>query len=213
MRGIFNIDSPFMGALIKLFDCIGVSILWLLFSLPVITIGASSTALYTTVHQYLRKDEGGLWATFWGAFRDNLKRSTLVWLAALAVLALLVVDALVFRSLELGGHPLGKVYWVVLVLCCIAVTWAAFLFAYAARFQGSAWDVLRFGFILMAAHPVKSLGVFLPVLCGAMLTIIAPGMIAIIPAAVCWLDSIVLEQVFLLHMRPEDVQRTQDGGK
>lgn len=212
MRGIFDLDGPIMSWLIKLFDCICVSLLWLLFSLPVVTMGASSAALYATVYKYLRKGEGQLWRTFWSAFRGNLKRSTTVWLAALAVLALLVVDALVLRSLELGGHPLGKVYWVMLVLCCIAVTWTAYLSAYAARFDGSAKDVLRFGFVLMAAHPVKALGVFLPILCGAMLLIIAPGMAAIVPTAVCWLNSILLERVFLLHMRPEDAQRIRDSG-
>lgn len=213
MRGIFDIDGPLVRGLGKVFDFIGVSLLWLLFSLPVVTAGASSAALYATVYRYFRKDEGHLWRTFWQAFRSNLKRSTIVWLAALAVLTLLVVDALVFRTLELNGNPFGKVYWVVLVLCCVAVTWTAYLSAYAARFDGSAKDVLRFGFILMVAHPIRALGVFLPILCGAMLVITAPAMIAVVPAAVCWANSILLEQIFLLHMRPEDARRVQDGGE
>lgn len=39
---------------------------------------------------------------------------------------------MVLRSLELGGPPLGKVCWVMLVLCCTAVTWTAYPSAYAA---------------------------------------------------------------------------------
>ena len=72
MKGIFDIDNPVMTWIIKIFDCICVSILWLLFSLPVITMGASSAALYTTVYKYLRKEEGHLWKTFWTAFREVL---------------------------------------------------------------------------------------------------------------------------------------------
>lgn len=53
--------------------------------------GASTTALYATVYHYIRKDEGTLWRTFWGAFRESLKRSTVVWLAVLAVVALLML--------------------------------------------------------------------------------------------------------------------------
>lgn len=208
MKGIFDIDNPVMSWIIKIFDCICVSILWLLFSLPVVTMGASSAALYATVYKYLRRGEGHLWKTFWGAFRENLRRSTIVWLAALAVLAILTADALVFRTMAINGSPFGKIYWIILVLCCIAVTWTAYLSAYAARFSGSAKDVLRFGSILLALHPVKAVSVFLPLLCGAMLTLIAPGLLAIVPAAVCWLDSITLEKVFLLHMRPEDAEKT-----
>lgn len=209
MRGIFGVDSPVMRALIKFFDCICASILWLLFSLPIVTMGAASAALYTTVYKYLRRDEGHLWDTFWTAFKGNLHRSTLVWLAALAVLALLTVDALVFRTLKLAGSPLGGAYWVVLALICAAATWTAYLSAYAARFSGSAKDVLRFAFVLMAAHPVKALEVFLPILAGAALLLTGLRWIAIVPAAVCWVNSIVLEKVFLLHMRPEDAEKTQ----
>ena len=209
MRGIFSIDSPVMRALIKFFDCICVSILWLLFSLPIVTVGAASAALYTTVYKYLRRDEGHLWETFWTAFKGNLRRSTLAWLAALAVLALLMVDALVFRTLKLEGSPLGSAYWVVLALICAAVTWTADLSAYAARFSGSAKDVLRVAFVLMTAHPIKALAVFLPILAGAVLLLTGLQWIAIVPAAVCWANSIVLEKVFLLHMRPEDAEKTQ----
>lgn len=209
MGGIFSIDGPIMRILIKFFDCICVSILWLLFSLPIVTMGAASAALYTTVYKYLRRDEGHLWSIFWGAFKGNLRRSSLVWLTALGVLALLTVDALVFRTLKLNGNPFGNVYWVVLALICIAVTWTAYLSAYAARFIGSAKDVLRFAFVLMTAHPVKAIEVFLPILAGAALVLVAPVLTAIIPVTVCWLNSIVLEKVFLLHMRPEDVEKMQ----
>lgn len=208
MRGIFNIDSPLMSFLVKVFDCIGASILWLLFSLPIVTMGAAGAALYTTVYKYLRRGEGRLWQTFWSAFRENLRRSTLVWLAALGVLALLAADALVFRALKLSGNPFGEVYWVVLALICAAAAWTAYLSAYAARFSGGARDVLRFSFLLMTTHPVRALEVLAPILAGAALALIAPALAAVLPAAVCWLNSMVLEKVFLLHMRPEDAEKT-----
>lgn len=211
MGRVFDIDGPVMRVVIKIFDCICLSLLWLAFSLPILTAGASSTAMYVTVYRYLRRGEGHLLRTFLGAFRENFKRSTLVWLAALAVLGVLAADALVLRALALGGHPLGRLYWAALLLCCAAVTWTAYLFAYAARFNGGVKDVLWTGFALMAFHPLRALGVFLPILAGALLAVTGPGLIAIIPAAVCWLNSAALEDVFRLHMRPEDVQKiTQD---
>lgn len=209
MRGVFDIDGPVMSIVIKIFDCICLSVLWLACSLPVVTIGASSTAMYATVHRYLRRGEGHLLSTFLRAFRDNFKRSTLVWLAALAVLGVLAADALVLRTMALSGHPLGRLYWPVLLLCGGAITWTAYLFAYAARFNGGVKDVLWFGFALMAFHPLRALGVFLTILAGAVLTIPAPGMAAIIPTAVCWINSMALEKVFWLHMRPEDIENDQ----
>ena len=207
MKRLFDFGSPLMRNLIRIFDCMCLSILWIVFSVPIITMGASSAALYATVLKYIRRDEGYLWKTFWGAFKENLKRSTLAWLAALALLALLIVDALVFRSMAVKGDFLGNLYWVILVLICVAVTWTAYLSAYCARFNGSVKDVLRFSFILMTYHPIKSLGVFLPILVSAALVLIMPGLLVAAPAVACWIGSITIEKVFLLHMRPEDVER------
>lgn len=207
MKRLFDFGSPLMRNLIRIFDCMCLSVLWIVFSIPIVTMGASSAAMYATVVKYIRKDEGYLWKTFWDAFKENLKRSTLAWLAALALLALLTVDALVFRSMAINGDFLGNLYWVILVFICAAVTWTAYLSAYCARFNGSVRDVLRFSFILMAYHPIKSLGVFLPILVAAALILIVPGLLVAAPAVVCWIDSVTIEKVFLLHMRPEDLER------
>ena len=211
MKRLFDIDGPVTRNLIRLFDCMCLSVLWLAFSLPVITMGAASAALYTTVLKYIRRGEGYLWRTFWGAFKENWRRSTLAWLAALALLALLLIDALVFRSMALAGRPLGNLYWVILVLLCAAVTWCAYLAAYSARFNGSVKEVLRFSLLLMALHPIRALSVFLPILGGAALVLIAPALLALAPAAACWMGSVTIEKVFLLHMRPEDLEKEAGG--
>ncbi len=196
-----------MRGLIHIADCICLSILWLAFSIPIVTMGAASAALYKAVYQYIRKGEGYLWRSFWAGFRSDFKRNTLAWLAVLALLVLLVVDALVFRSLYLQGRLMGNLYWVILVLICAAVTWVAWLAAYSARFNGSVRDVLRFSLLLMVLHPVKSLGVLLPILAGAALILIAPVLLLAAPAAACWIGGITMEKVFLLHMRPEDLKK------
>jgi len=161
MKGIFDYDSPVMQALTTIGDCICLSVLWIVFSLPVVTIGASTTALYAAAYHSIRRREGGLWRSFWEAFRENFRRSTLLWLA---VMTLLTVDAFVLRSIRLSGGALEELYWVALVLWCVALTWGVYVAAYAARFNGSVGEVLKFGGMLMVLHPVRALGVLLPLL-------------------------------------------------
>lgn len=204
MRWIFDIENPVMHYVIKVFDCMCLSVLWLLFSLPVITAGTSATALYTTVYHYIRKEEGNLMSTFWRAFRENLKRSTILWLVVLVVAAVLVADVLVFRTMAINGQLLGKLYWLILLLCGVAVTWVAYLIAYAARFQGTVPDVLRVSFLLMIAHPVKAILVFVPVAAGILLAVMAPGLLTILPAGICLIVSLITEQVFTLHLPQKD---------
>ena len=45
MRGLFDLDSPLMNVLGKIFDCIMLSLCWISASLPIITMGAACGAL------------------------------------------------------------------------------------------------------------------------------------------------------------------------
>ncbi len=209
MKGIFEYDSPLMTALTSIGDCICLSILWIVFSLPVVTVGASTTALYSAAYHTVRKKEGALWSRFWGTFKEDFKRSTLLWLPVFAVLALLTVDVFGLRSVPLSAATLRALYYVLLVLWSLALTWGIYVAAYAARFNGSAGEVLKFSVMLMALHPVKMLGVLLPAMAGLALTLLVPFMALILPAAMFVVFSFTTERVFRLHMRPEDLERQE----
>ncbi len=210
MKKLFAVDSPFVSFAVKGFDCICLSVLWAVFSIPIVTIGVSSAALYSSVYNYIRKDKGKLWNTFWTAFKENLRRSTILWIIALIIMALLTVDVLAFRYMKINGNPLGEIYWVMLVVYCIALTWLVYLSAYSAKFNGSVKDVLRLSFVLMVIHPIRSLGVFIPMICGAVIALTFPGLLIILPAGIFWVCSFTLEKVFILHMRKEDIDKVNN---
>lgn len=210
MRRLLDIDNPVMRFIVHVFDCMLLSVLWAVFSLPIITMGAASTALYATVYQRIRKDEGYLWSCFWTAFRENFKRSTLAWLPMLVMILFLIYDLLALRALIQNGNPLGRLFGVILALLCVASVWSVYLAAYSARFQGSVADTLRYSFYLMMSHPLRSFGVMVAVLGSIAMILVVPGLAAILPAAANWVASPLIEQVFLLHMRPEDAKRTKD---
>ena len=207
MKRLFGMDSPLMVALMKIGDLLCLSVLWLVFSLPIFTIGASSTALYAAVFYCLRRNEAGVWKHFWKAFRENFKRSTLAWLIELAVLAVFSLDVAVFRAIRLSGGAMGKLYWAALLLEAVALTWTAYVAAYAARVNGTVGDILRYGLVLLRLHPIRALGVMLPILAGLALCLLVPFTVLFAPAAVCLACSYSLEQVFRLHMQPEDLEK------
>ena len=158
------------------------SVLWLVFSLPVITMGAASTALYSTVYRYIRNELGDLWPNFWKAFKENFKRSTLAWLPMLAMILFMIYDLLALRAMIQTGKPMGRLFGIILVLLCVAAVWAVYLAAYCARFQGGVKDMLRYSFFLMMSHPLRSIGVMIAVVGSIALTLVVPGLAAILPA-------------------------------
>ena len=211
MRKLLDINNPVMRFLVALFDLIALSVLWVVFSLPVFTMGAASAALYHAVYHHVRKGEDYIWSSFFDAFKANFKRQTLAWLVALDILAVLTFDAIVFRSIYLQGKPFGWVYYAVLVLLAFAVTWTVYLAAYGARFNGSVKDVLRFSFILFRAHPILLLCVMVLVVGGIALALTVAPLMIIIPAGVYWGSTFPLEAAFRKHMQPEDLERVQRG--
>ena len=83
MREIFSSDSKLMKVLGKLFDIGYLSIVFIVFSLPVITIGASLTALYYTTVKVIRRDRGYVFQEFFRSFRLNFLNATVLWLIQL----------------------------------------------------------------------------------------------------------------------------------
>ena len=79
MSSLFSINSPLWEMTDKLVRFLWLSILWSICSIPVVTMGASTTALYSVTLKYVRGEEGYLTSSFFRAFRENFRQSTIVW--------------------------------------------------------------------------------------------------------------------------------------
>lgn len=133
MGGIFNIDSPIMNILNKVTNIVILNLCFIVSCLPVVTIGAGITALYTVNLKMVRDEESYVFSAYWNAFRKNFKQSTLCWLILLAVGVIFFLD---FRvAFSLSGAA-GLFFRVVLsVLGVIYIVTLLYIFPYIARFD------------------------------------------------------------------------------
>ncbi len=123
-------------------DVILVSLLWYIASIPVFTMGASSAALYYTVHKSIINSEGYLFSTFKDSFFQNFKKSTAVWLICLLLDAFLVFDLILSRMAIDQSSVLSVFYYPVLVCIVLAFMWQLSIIAYQARFEDTVKAVL-----------------------------------------------------------------------
>lgn len=94
MRNWFNLDSPIMVALSRMTDLVILSFLWFVCCLPVLTIGASTTAMYYTAMKIVRGEEDVMIApTFFQGFKANFKQATIINIISLVLGAIFLVDA------------------------------------------------------------------------------------------------------------------------
>ena len=96
MGRLFDLDSPVMNFLNKLADLIILNFLTLICCLPLITVGASLTALHHVLLKMVRNEEGYILKTFFKSFKQNFRQATVIWFIMVAAFALLIGDFLIF---------------------------------------------------------------------------------------------------------------------
>lgn len=80
-------DNPVFTFMGKLGDVVALNVIWLLCCLPVITIGASTTALFYTARKIAAGEEYRVWHDFFHSFQVNWRQAAALWLVLLAWLA------------------------------------------------------------------------------------------------------------------------------
>lgn len=76
----FSVDGPLYKFLSKLWIALKLNFCWVLFSLPIITIGASTVAAYSVGLKVVRDEEGHIFRSFAKAFKDNFVQGTIAWI-------------------------------------------------------------------------------------------------------------------------------------
>ena len=71
-------DNPVISGMSRIFDMMCLNVLWLVCSLPIFTIGASTTAMYTVMLKVVKNEEGYIVKGFFKAFKENFKKSTII---------------------------------------------------------------------------------------------------------------------------------------
>ena len=146
----FNItDNVVTRALSRICDFVILNILWLVCSIPIVTIGASTTALYSVMQKIVRNEEGYIARSFFKAFKQNFKQATIVWLLIAALGLILSVDLNMARSLE------GTIRIVFQVIFGFFSFWLFAIFLYVfpllARYENSTKATLKNAVILSIA--------------------------------------------------------------
>lgn len=98
--GFFNYDNPVWRFIGKFFDVLILNILWVVCSIPVFTMGASTTAVYYVTLKLARDEEGSTIKSFFKSFKENFKQATIIWLILLVVGAVIGFDLYFFLNVE-----------------------------------------------------------------------------------------------------------------
>ena len=146
----FVIDSPVMKFLGRVGDILVLNLIFVVTSLPVITIGTAVSALYTVAMKLVRGEDLAIIKEYCKAYKRNFKPATICWLIMAMAGVLLFVD---FRFVAVFD---GSLYTLVrMALAMILGVWMLiflYLFPYIARFENTIFGSIRNAMFLSVAH-------------------------------------------------------------
>ncbi len=150
MGSLFDIDGGIMGALGKVADIFILSIIFVVFSIPIFTMGASFTALYYTSVKAIRRGRSYIWKSFWKSFKENFGKATILWLGILLLGGILCLN--IWYAMNLGqtlGYVLLCIYCMMMFVLLIT---GAYVFPILSRFNLTKRYVLRNSFFMAVRH-------------------------------------------------------------
>lgn len=203
MGGLFNLDNPVWRFIGKLADVFILSILWFVCCIPIITIGASTTAMYYVTLKLAEDNEGYTVRGFFKSFVMNFKQSTIVWLILLVVGLLLGFDIVFFLRMESNaGMILAALVGAILIMYVFVLT---YIFPIIARFYNTTKRTFLNALLMSIRHLLMTICAIVinVAVWGLSLTIIPP-LIMVAPGLSAFLCSYPIAKVFSNYMPKEE---------
>ena len=135
MKKFFAMDNKLYRFCSIVWNLIYLNLITIAFCIPVITVGASLTAMHYVLLKIIRREDGYIGRMFWNAFKTNFKQATILWVAVAALFLSYRVDwVLVSSDNDLFGRP---VQYGIMILTIITFMLFQFLFPVLSHFENT----------------------------------------------------------------------------
>lgn len=157
----FSVDSPLYRFLSKFLDVLKLNFMWLLFSFPIITMGASTVAAMSVALKMVDDEEGYIGKSFIKAFKENWKQGTALWIITVIAAYAIYLDFQLFNAVE--GNPF--LFLIIGIVSCFIIV-LSLLYAYplVARYENTLIRTIQNSFEISKRYFVRTLFLIIVVL-------------------------------------------------
>ncbi len=188
-------------------DVVTISALFLLFCLPVVTIGASVTALYYTVYRKYYKKSDSISKDFMHSLKDNLKNGIIIHVIYL-IFSAVVGFNIYFAFFGWGDIRLPDWYMIVSLLPLLPIVFTMpFVYALMARFDNGIKGTLKNSFTLCMINFPKFILIWFIVIIALAICIGFPPAALVVPVGAAYLCQMITEKAFA---RAIDVESSRE---
>ena len=197
MNRFFNLDGKFYRFGTLLWDVIILTFLWTITSLPIITIGASTTAVYYVTTREISNREGYVTKDFFRSFKTNFIKATGV------TLLFMVVYGVVFVNIRY--LPVDSVMFPMQFVILAAATGVlVFAFPLLSRFELGFFELIQKSFFLAVGHFLTTITCLVLLVAVYMLVMWMPILFVVCVGFYCLLTSLMFMRIFKKYLPEMD---------
>ena len=200
MNSFFNLDGPFYKWGTELADVMILSLLWLVCSLPVFTVGASTTALFYVYGKKVRGEDPYVFKSFFKSFKNNFKQATVI----TVILGVLWMSVYLYYQILTGGNAQLwlKIMGLFYILQVIVIT--LYVFPILSRFEMTIKNLLITSFLFGNKHLPTTIGCAI-LFAGFLFVVMTPTPLLIFAFGVyALLSSYLLQRIFTKYIEDRE---------
>ncbi|PGY09666.1 YesL family protein [Bacillus sp. AFS031507] len=153
MKGLFSFEGPLYKFCVLVYETFMLNLLWFIGSLPIVTIGVSTSALYYVYGKKVRENSYNIYSDFIKGYKENFKQALPIGAVITIILSFSIYN--IFKLNKMGSAYLwlqGFQLFIIFQILLISV----FIFPLIARVNMKLIDILKNSLILTYKHIVIS---------------------------------------------------------
>ena len=212
MSRAFNFEGPVFTFLSRLADLFWLNLLFIVCCIPVITIGAATTALYYVTLKMAKDEEWYITRSYFKSFKENFKQATVIWIGFLVVGMIMITDLRIVNggnTAEILSSPaLGNVIMVAVFLMGIVILMVGtYIFPILAQFDNTIKNTAKNAFLISIRHLPYTIAMLVITAIPVVLIWFFPALfilVLIMFSATAYFNSKLFNKIFVLYMPKED---------
>lgn len=150
MEKSFDLSSRIFNITMKIGDLVILNFIFIISCIPLVTIGASCTALYFVTNKMASNTDSYICRDFIKSFKSNFKQATVIWSMLIAIVAILTWD---YYMITLFNNESGNLF-LILTICIAAVTLstAMYIFPVLSKFCNNTKNIIKNSILLSIKH-------------------------------------------------------------
>lgn len=154
MSRIFDADNAFFRFMGRVADVLILNLFFLITSIPIVTIGASYTAMYYYCTKAVANEEGYIWKSYWKSFKTNFVQGFLfeVFFAIVAVILYIDIKFLYARAFSGGAFGWRLLFFITIGMAVLAIVTFMYAFPVLSRFDNTTFKIIRNAAFMSLRH-------------------------------------------------------------